>query len=138
MREAYRVLRPDGWLTVFEGDYTTTSVAISEFDPLQPLVDAMVTSFVHDRWLTRRIPRILAAAGFAVQSLRGFGYVQTSDPAYMLTIVDRGADLLIGTGSLTKPSADALRSEARRRVRDGEFFGHMSFVSAFARKAASR
>ena len=138
LREAYRVLRPDGWLTVFEGDYTTTSVAISEFDPLQPLVDAMVASFVHDRWLTRRIPKILAAAGFAVQSLRGFGYVQTSDPAYMLTIVDRGADLLVGTGSLTKPSAEALRSEARRRVRDGEFFGHMSFVSAFARKAASR
>jgi hypothetical protein len=135
LREAYRVLQPDGWLTVFEADYMTTSVAISEFDPLQPLADAMVASFVHNPWLTRHLPKTLAAAGFAVTSLRGFGYVQISDPAYMLTIIDRGADLLTGTGALTAPSADALRSEARRRARDGEFFGHMSFVSAIARKA---
>jgi ubiquinone/menaquinone biosynthesis C-methylase UbiE len=135
LREAYRVLRPEGWLTVFEGDYTTTSVAISEFDPLQPLVDAMVASFVQNRWLTRRIPRTLAAAGFAVQSHRAFGYVQTAEPAYMLTIIDRGADLLAATGTLTAQSAEALRMEARRRARDGEFFGHMSFVSAIARKA---
>jgi ubiquinone/menaquinone biosynthesis C-methylase UbiE len=135
LREAYRVLRPDGWLTVFEGDYTTASVAISKYDPLQPLVDAMVASFVHNPWLTRRIPKTLATAGFAVQSLRGFGFVQTSDPAYMLTIVDRGADLLVGTGSLTAQSADALRLEARRRASDGEFFGYMSFVGAIARKA---
>jgi ubiquinone/menaquinone biosynthesis C-methylase UbiE len=137
LREAYRVLRPDGWLSVFEGDYTTTSVAISEFDPLQPLVEAMMASFVHNPWLTRRIPKTLAAAGFAVQSFRGFGYVQTTNPAYMLTIIDRGADLLAGAGSLTAHSADALRTEARRRARDGEFFGHMAFVSAIARKAGS-
>ena len=131
-------MQPDGGLTVFEGDYTTTSVAISEFDPLQPLVEAMVASFVHNPWLTRRIPKTLAAAGFGVQSLRGFGFVQTSDRAYMLTIVDRGAELLAAKGSPTAQSAEALRSEARRRVRDGEFFGHMFFVSAFVRKAESR
>src|SRR5262245_35620727 len=36
LREAHRVLRPDGWLAVFEGDYMTTTVAIGDFDPLQP------------------------------------------------------------------------------------------------------
>ncbi len=29
LREAYRVLRPDGWLAVFDGDYVSTTVAIS-------------------------------------------------------------------------------------------------------------
>jgi ubiquinone/menaquinone biosynthesis C-methylase UbiE len=42
LREAYRVLRGDGWLAVFDGDYMTTSVAISDFDPLQSLINAMV------------------------------------------------------------------------------------------------
>ena len=70
-----------------------------------------------------------------MQSLRAFGYLQTAEPAYMLTIIDRGADLLAATGTLTAQSAEALRMEARRRARDGEFFGHMSFVSAIARKA---
>jgi ubiquinone/menaquinone biosynthesis C-methylase UbiE len=29
LREAYRVLHPGGWLAVFDGDYTTTTVAMA-------------------------------------------------------------------------------------------------------------
>jgi hypothetical protein len=52
----------------------------------------------------------------------------------MLTIIDRGADLLSESGSLNRETADALRKEARRRAQTGEFFGHISFVSVIARK----
>ena len=134
LREAHRVLRPDGWLAVFDGDYTTATVAIGDCDPLQPLVSAMVANFVHDPWLTRRLPKTLGSIGFRVLSLRSHGYTQTAEPTYMLTLVDRGADILLGAGSLAADSADALRREARRRAQAGEFFGHISFVSAIARK----
>jgi ubiquinone/menaquinone biosynthesis C-methylase UbiE len=134
LREADRVLRPGGWLAVFDGDYTTTSVAISPSDPLQCPVDAMVANFVHDPWLTRRLSRMVKAIGFQVQSLRSHGYTQTNEPTYMLTLIDRGTDLLSTSGSLTADSAQALRNEARRRAAAGEFFGHISFVSLIARK----
>ena len=134
LREAHRVLRPDGWLAVFDGDYTTTTVAISDADPLQPCVDAMVANFVHDPWLTRRLAKTLGSVGLRVQSLRSHGYTQTSEPTYMLTLVDRGAEILVGAGSLTADTADALRKEARRRAQAGEFFGHISFISVIARK----
>lgn len=52
----------------------------------------------------------------------------------MLTLIDRGADILVGSGSLTREAPDALRTEARRRAQAGEFFGHISFVSVIARK----
>jgi ubiquinone/menaquinone biosynthesis C-methylase UbiE len=134
LREAHRVLRPNGWLVAFDGDYVTTTVAIGEFDPLQPAVEAMIANFVHDRWLTRRLPKILASIGFAVKSTRSHGYTQTTEPTYMLTIVDRGADLLAATGSLGADAADAVKLEARRRVKAGEFFGHISFISVIARR----
>lgn len=73
LREAHRVLRPNGWLVAFDGDYVTTTVAIREFDPLQAVVEAMVANFVHDRWLPRRLPRVLASVGFAVESTRSYG-----------------------------------------------------------------
>jgi ubiquinone/menaquinone biosynthesis C-methylase UbiE len=134
LREAHRVLRPGGLLAVFDGDYTTTTVSISDFDPLQPLVNAMIANFVHNPWLTRRLPKTLRAMGFEVKSPRSYGYTQTEEPTYMLTIIDRGADLLSESGSLTRETADALRKEARRRAQTGEFFGHISFVSVIARK----
>jgi len=135
LREAHRVLRPHGWLAVFDGDYTTTTVAIRAFDPLQMLVDAMVANFVHDPWLARRLAKALASTGFQVKSFRSHGYTQTTEPAYLLTLIDRGADLLSSAGVLSAETADAFRNEARRRVRAGEFFGHISFVSVIARKA---
>ena len=66
--------------------------------------------------------------------LRSHGYTQTTAPTYMLTIIDRGADLLVANGSLSADAADALRKEARRRAEAGEFFGHITFVSTIARK----
>jgi len=134
LREAYRVLRPRGWLSIFDGDYMTTTVAIGSFDPLQYLVDAMVANFVNDPWLIRRLSKILGSCGFQLASVRSHGYMQTSEPTYMLTLIDRGADVLKASGSLSADAADGLRSEARRRAEAGEFFGHISFVSAIARK----
>ena len=133
LREAHRVLRPGGWLAVFDGDYPTASVAIGAFDPLQSTVETMVANFVHNPWLTRRLNKILKATGFAISSLRSHGYVQTADPTYMLTLVDRGADLLSGSGSIDAAHAEALKGEARRRANAGEFFGHISFLSVIAR-----
>jgi hypothetical protein len=52
----------------------------------------------------------------------------------MLTIVDRGADTLVATGAIGMEAAEALKSEARRRVKAGEFFGHISFMSIIASK----
>jgi hypothetical protein len=50
----------------------------------------------------------------------------------MLTIVDRGADVLAGAGRIGGELAVALKSEARRRVETGTFFGHLAYASVIA------
>jgi ubiquinone/menaquinone biosynthesis C-methylase UbiE len=135
LAEAFRVLRPKGRLAVFDGDYSTTSVALGDHDPLQACVEAMVASSVHDRWLVRRLPALVAGCGFAVAGLGSHGFVEAAEGGYMLTIVDRGADLLRAAGELGEDAAAALKAEARRRVRDGAFFGHIAYVSLTARKS---
>jgi hypothetical protein len=88
---------------------------------------------VHDRWVPRRLGRLLAAAGFQIRRTDIFGYSAT-DPAYFLTVVDRGADLLVADGVLGQPAAEALKAEARRRLDDGAFFGSISYVCVIAAK----
>ncbi|HEX6015764.1 MAG TPA: hypothetical protein VFY87_28960, partial [Geminicoccaceae bacterium] len=64
LAEAFRVLRSGGRLAVFDGDYSTITLATGEHDPLQVCVAAMVLAFVNDPWVVRRLPAMVEAAGF--------------------------------------------------------------------------
>lgn len=135
--EAVRVLRPGGTLVIFDGDYTTVTVATAEHDPLQSAVDTMTRNFVENIWLIRQLPRLIKARGLEISSYRSHGYTKVSDPAYFLTLIDRGVDLLMASGTVGDKQAESLRDEAARRVESGEFFGHISYVSSIARKPGS-
>ena len=104
--EAFRVLRPGGCLAAFDGDYATTTVALGDHDPLQVCVDAMMANSVTDR----------------------------RNDGYMLTVVDRGADILCSQGNIGEETAASLKAEARRRLKAGRFFGHIAYAGLVARK----
>jgi ubiquinone/menaquinone biosynthesis C-methylase UbiE len=135
LAEASRVLRPGGSLAAFDGDYATTTVALGDHDPLQTCVDAMMANSVNDRWVMRRLPAMLRTCGFEATRPRSYGYVETSDAAYMLTIVDRGADILRDAGQVGPEVAQELKADARRRVEAGRFFGFISYSSLIGRRA---
>ena len=134
LAEAHRVLRPDGWLAVFDGDYATVTIATGSFDPLQSCIDAFLDGFVHDKWLVRRLPVLIEASGFEVKPMRSHGYVEAGKGSYTLTMVDRGADVLHQTGRIGAENAEALKVEARRRSDNNSWFGHIAFASILGRK----
>lgn len=134
LAEAYRVLRPGGWLSVFDGDYVTTTVAIGDNDPLQSCAEAAIAWLVHDRWLVRRLSALVRSTGFHNLRTQSHGYLETSNPSYMLTLIERGADFLVASGRLGADAAAALKFEGRRRADSGEFFGHIAYASLIARK----
>jgi hypothetical protein len=94
----------------------TTTVAIDEFDPLQCCADAAMAALVHDRWLARRLPLLVKAAGFDVRRFDGHAYVQTIEPQYLLTLVDRGTDALHAAGSIGVELGQALQNDAPKSV----------------------
>jgi SAM-dependent methyltransferase len=133
LAEAHRVCRPGGTLAVFDGDYATATVATAEHDPLQACMDATVEHLVHDPWLVRRLPRLIAEAGFELLQVDGHAYTTTGSE-YMTSIVERGADALAAAGTVDARTADALKAEAAVRVASGRFFGHIAYASALARR----
>ena len=134
--EAARVLRPGGWLAVFDGDYSTISVATGDFDPLETCIDAFRDSYVHDPWLVRRLPQMLESTGLNIESIRSHGYVEAREGGYMLTLVDRGVDVLLSAGRIGPDQAETLKAEAQRRSEAKEWFGHIAFASVLGRKSA--
>lgn len=132
--EAYRVLRSRGWLAVFDGDYATATVSTGPTDPLAACVDAFRESFVNDPWLVRRLPQVIEAGGFEVRPMQSYGYVEAPEGAYMLTWVERGADVLLQGGRIGTETAEALKAEANRRSAAKAWFGHIAFASVLGQK----
>jgi ubiquinone/menaquinone biosynthesis C-methylase UbiE len=136
LAEARRVLRTGGWLGIFDGDYATATCAGGASDPLQACVEACVDYLVYDRWLVRRLPRLVPEAGFQLLRFRGYSYVEApASEGYMFSIVDRGAEALLDTGRIGVDVAEAVKAEARRHSEAGEFFGHIAYASLIARSA---
>ena len=134
--EAFRVLRPGGSFGCFDGDYATTTVSLGDHDPLQTCVDAMMANSVNDRWLMRRLTTLVRGQGFDDVDLRSVGFVDNRGGPYMLSIIDRGADILRASGKLTEEASADLKAEARRRADSSAFFGHIAYVTVTARKPA--
>lgn len=134
LKEAYRVLRSGGILAIFDGDYISASVAIDKHDPLQVVLDKVMDNFVENIWLVRQLPLVLSKLGLTVRDFRSHGYTAVSDPSYMLTLIDRGAEMMVASGVLGRNQGEAIQYEAKRRVVSGEFFGHISYISAIAQK----
>jgi ubiquinone/menaquinone biosynthesis C-methylase UbiE len=132
LAEAHRVLRPGGYLLVYDGDYATTTVAVHEHDPLQACVRTAIAALVHDPWLVRRLTPLVAAAGFHPGELHSHGYLELDGPAYIPSMVDVGADHLATNGTITATTAAALKAEARARAEQGRFFGHIAYASLLA------
>lgn len=136
LAQAYELLRPGGWLAVFDGDYATATVSTGASDPLDACIDAFRGGFVHDPWIIRRLPALMAAAGFNVHPARSHGYVEGPEAGYLLTWIDRGADVLAQSGRIGRDMGEALKAEARRRSEEKKWFGHIAFASILARKGA--
>jgi ubiquinone/menaquinone biosynthesis C-methylase UbiE len=136
LTEAFRVLRPEGVLGVFDGDYATMTVALTDHDPLQACADFMLANSVTDRRVMRRLPSLIRQCGFDLIGARSHGYVETGEGSYMLTIIDRGADMLAARGLISDATATAFKAEARRRGVEGTFFGHIAYMSTIGRKPA--
>lgn len=77
---------------------------------------------VTERRVMRRLPSLAREAGFEQVRTRSHGYLDTDGGAYMLSVIDRGVDVLFASGELSTESADELKAEARRRARTGSFF----------------
>ena len=71
---------------------------------------------------------------FEMVNVRSHGFVETSDGGYMLTVVERSADILCGAGQIGEELATALKAEARRRAKTGAFFGHIAYASLAGRR----
>ncbi len=134
LAEVMRLLRPGGWLVVFDGDYASATAALSRRDPIDQVIQKAGDELIHDRYFCRSLPALLRAAGLQLARYEVLNYLASGNAAFFLSLLDRGLIFLQQDGLCGPDSAKALRAEADARIASGRFFGFTAFHAAFARK----
>ena len=133
--EALRLLRPEGQLVVCDADFSKTSVAIGDADPLQACVEAWVEGNVTDRWLCPRLPGLLKSKDLEISAFKGHNRVDVAGISTGPGWVRMGADALVASGRISETAGAALKAECEARIAAGQFYAALPFVSAVARRS---
>ena len=92
---------------------------------------------VHAPYIMRRIGRLASETGFATPTVEPHGYLQTTAPEYLFTLLSRGLDAAVKAGECCDEIANGFIHEAERRVRAGTFYGAIVYISMIAEKPAT-
>ena len=133
--ETRRLLKSSGQLAVCDADFSKTSVAISDGDPLQTCVKVWLEGNVTDRWLSPRLPGLLKSKGFEAKIFKGHNRVDITGISTGPIWVNMGANAMVERGLIDEATAEALKQECQRRIDDGQFYAALPFVTAIAHKA---
>ena len=134
LKETRRLLKFGGQLAVCDADFSKTSVAIGDGDPLQTCVEVWLEGNVTDRWLSPRLSGLLKSQEFEVKFFKGHNRVDIAGISTGPTWINMGADAMVKRGLISETAAVALKQECQRRIEDGQFYAALPFVTAIAQK----
>ncbi len=132
--EAARVVRPGGFVAVFDGDYASLIFGCSDprlGDAVEPAVRATIMSSPR---VMRELPRLLPQAGLRLIATQAHVYAEAGSSTFMLNLAETYAPLAASTGQLSAAQLDAWLADQRRSASDGTFFAACNYYAYLARR----
>jgi ubiquinone/menaquinone biosynthesis C-methylase UbiE len=132
--EAARVVRPGGFVAVFDGDYASLTFGCSDprlGEAVEPAVQATIMSSPR---VMRELPRLLAQAGLHLFATQAHVYAETGSSTFLLNLAETYAPLAASTGQPSAAQVEAWLADQRRSAADGTFFAACNYYAYVARR----
>jgi SAM-dependent methyltransferase len=136
LKEAGRVVKPGGLITVFDRDYASMTFALD--DPVQSKKydEALVNALVTRPQVMREMPRLIQQSG--LEMLRMFPYimVEVGKGDFWLSAIDTYEKLAPKSGVITEEEATSWANALHKASDRGVFFGVSNYYIYIARRSA--
>jgi ubiquinone/menaquinone biosynthesis C-methylase UbiE len=132
LAEMRRVLRPDGVIAIFDGDYASLTFELAEAERSRRMDEAIIASLVTNPRILRQMPRLLKEAGFAVDAVMPTIITEVGTAEYWKSAIEAFAKLVPGAGVLSETEASAWVGEVLEASANGVFFGSSVYYAYIA------
>ena len=135
LREAVRVLRPDGRLIVFDADHAGTTYAQADFETTRRMDHLLTSAIATHADICRKMPRLLKQAGFELCDHQADVLAECGHGDFWLSSVHGFARLIPTLGVLSDAEASAWVGHMLRSHEEGTFFASGTYYTFHARRA---
>ena len=129
----HRVLRAEGWLVVFDGDFAKASLENILGDPLGACREYFQHNFVTDPFVCTGLPELSTTAGFEVSDFWMIPRLNRDDDG-MRPWVEFTTGLMVERDQICSELAQGLLAEYDRRREKGSLSGVQTYATLIARK----
>jgi ubiquinone/menaquinone biosynthesis C-methylase UbiE len=134
LREARRVVRPDGTVAIFDGDYASLTFAYPDHALARTIEAKLMQLIVANPRVMRDMPRLLREAGIELVETEGTLYADIGAGSFWVKAAESYGALLARSGLLPQPVIDDWRTFQARSVEDHTFFAASTYYTYLARR----
>jgi 2-polyprenyl-3-methyl-5-hydroxy-6-metoxy-1,4-benzoquinol methylase len=134
LAESARVLRPGGQLLIFDRDFGSTALSLDSTIAVRIGVADIAHAFAAQPFIMRQLPKLLAEAGFAIESHRSYVIADVGHAEFFTENLTTWRRLLPVSGVIAKDVADSLMDALDAASKDGTLFWANNFYTYIARK----
>jgi ubiquinone/menaquinone biosynthesis C-methylase UbiE len=134
LKEAGRVVKPGGLISIFDGDYASMTFALDDPVHSKKYDEALISAVVTSPRVMRQMPRLIEQAG--LEMIQTFPYImaEVGKGDYWLSAIDSFENLAPKSGAMTEAEATSWAKALHNASDQGVFFGASNYYTYIARR----
>jgi len=129
VKELARVIRKDGTLVIFDGDYASLTYALPDHELGRRMDHALATASFNNPLIMRDLIRMLPEVGLEVTSTLADVVSEIGSCSYFSSFAETYAPFVVSAGLMSEQEVDDWFDMVKQSVNDGTFFASCNYYT---------
>ena len=132
--EMSRVVRPNGTIAIFDGDYASLTFGAGDPKRDATMVDTLRSIAVANPYVMRQVPALLRDCNLEIVAFLPAIHAEAGEGAFFANIAESYISMVVAAGTVTSEDANDWLLMLRKASREKTFFGACSYYTYLVRK----